>query len=126
MANATQRALDTRVEVIEHDIRGMKDGMGKLETGQNSVLQSMSQMKDMLTSQPKHTPYKEVITTIAVTLGVITGVITMATSWLNGNLTADRQNLSAIYRQVDDLKVLRYRVDLLEGRAKQFVTAPAQ
>lgn len=96
-----------RLDLVEHDLKGLKGVVGEVVTGLRDVKEALLQI-------PKQSSVHVMIKTIGVSVSITIGCMTMANWWLSSQLAPDRQTLSRVEKYTDDISVLRYRIDLLE------------
>lgn len=93
--NPHQKDLSARVDVLEHSV-------GKLEAGVNDLAKALYKFMDTVREQPRPIPFKEIIVTIAVTLGVFVTLAQGLQYWSDRNIA-----------------VLEYRLQSLEKAANK-------
>lgn len=95
------------IEVFQHRLDGHETVLKELVSG-------MREVRDALLAIPKQSTLSERMKTVAATVSIIIAYLAVSEGWLNARLVADRQTVSRIERQADDLPVLKYRVEQIE------------
>lgn len=99
--------LSGRVGILEHSVHKLES---RMETGFSALEKGLSRLTENIQSRPVTPPFKEIITAIGATLGVVMIVANVI------GIYVDRTIQLANATESGERKVIEYRLKQLEAR----------
>lgn len=110
MAVAVSGPDNARLDIVEHDVKGIKSTL-------NQVVDKLGALTEAVLQMPKQSSVHTQVKTIGVTVAICSAFVALANGWFDSRITPFVQTLSRVERSTDDVAVLRYRIELLEKKS---------